>query len=322
MIPMPSASRYCQWLAATHYENFPVASWLIPAALRPHVAAIYAFARTADDFSDEESDPPRALARLAQWGEQLEQCVKGQARHPVFIALHDTIRAYDLPIQLFRDLLTAFTRDVTVHRYTTWDDLLTNYCRYSANPVGRLVLWLFGYRDPELHRLSDRICTALQLTNFWQDLAIDLHKDRLYVPQEVMARHGVTERDFMSRVVDDRFRAAMTEAADVTEALFHEGAALPERLRRAETAAPRPAGQRLRGRLRWELRATWLGGMTILRRTRAVGYDTFRRRPALTTVDKLVIAMRALAPFAPKGVRPLLASKGSDPFRGKSCAAD
>lgn len=275
------AYRYCRWLTAAHYENFPVASWLIPAALRPHVAAIYAFARTADDLSDEESDPQRALTRLARWGDQLEQCAAGQAAHPVFIALGDTIRVHHLPLQLFRDLLTAFTRDVTVHRYATWDDLLTNYCRYSANPVGRLVLLLFGYRDSELHRLSDSICTALQLTNFWQDLAVDLKKDRLYLPQEAMARHGVTERDLFAQVVDDRFRAAMAEAADVAEQLFLDGAALPECVQ---------------GRLAWELRATWLGGTTILRRTRAVGYDTFCHRPALTAADKLSIALRALAP--------------------------
>ena len=280
------AYRYCRWLTAAHYENFPVASWLIPPALRPHVAAVYAFARTADDFSDEDSDPARALRRLAQWGEQLERCAAGRADHPVFVALGQTIRVYDLPIQLFRDLLTAFTRDVTVHRYATWDRVLGDYCRYSANPVGRLVLLLFGYREPTLHTLSDAICTALQLTNFWQDLAIDLRKDRVYLPQEAMARHGVTERALFGHVTDEKFRALMTEAADVAERLFRQGAALPESVK---------------GRLAWELRATWLGGTTILRRIRAAGYDTFRRRPALTTADKLNIALRAFAPLSRDG---------------------
>ncbi len=274
------AYRYCRWLTAAHYENFPVASWLIPAPLRPHVAAVYAFARTADDLSDEESDPQRALTRLARWGESLESCVAGRADHPVFVALGETIRTYHLPIQLFRDLLTAFTRDVTVHRYATWASLQDDYCRYSANPVGRLVLLLFGYRDSELHRLSDYICTALQMTNFWQDLGVDLKKDRIYLPQEAMARHGVTERDLFAHVVDDRFRAAMAEAADRTEQLFLDGAALPECVE---------------GRLAWELRATWLGGMTILQRVQTAGYDTFRHRPALTTMDTLRIAVRALA---------------------------
>ena len=181
---MPPASseayRYCQWLTAHHYENFPVASRLMPRRLRPHVAAIYAFARTADDFSDEERDPERALARLRRWGQALEQCVEGRPDHPVFLALSETIRTYDLPIQLFRDLLTAFTRDVTVTRYATWASLQNDYCRYSANPVGRLVLLLFGYRDPGLHGLSDHICTALQLTNFWQ-IGRASCRERVYV---------------------------------------------------------------------------------------------------------------------------------------------
>lgn len=275
------AYRHCQWLAFRHYENFPVASWLIPRAMRPHVAAIYAFARTADDFADETKDPGQALRHLGQWGEQLERCAAGAADHPVFVALADTIRAYELPIQLFRDLLTAFTRDVTVTRYATWDDLLARYCRYSANPVGRLVLLLFGYRDPMLHDLSDQICTALQLTNFWQDLGVDLAKGRIYVPQDAMARYGVTEPEFLQQRVDDRFRRLMAHAADVTEQLFQQGSPLPSRVR---------------GRLSWELRATWLGGMTVLRRVRAVGYDTFRHRPTLTWWDTLRIALQAQWP--------------------------
>ncbi len=269
------ASRYCQWLTARHYENFPVASWVLPPALRPHVAAIYAFARTADDFADEGNDPQRALKQLAAWGDALERCAGGDVDHPVFVALAETIRTYDLPVQLFRDLLTAFTRDVTVKRYATWDDLLTNYCRFSANPVGRLVLLLFGYRDPALHERSDSICSALQLTNFWQDLAIDLAKNRIYLPQEAMTRYGVTEAELFQHLVSERFRWLMSHAADVTQQLFDQGKALPNHVR---------------GRLAWELRATWLGGTTILRRVRAVGYDTFRRRPALTTWDNLSIA--------------------------------
>ncbi len=276
------AYRYCQWLTAHHYENFPVASWLIPPALRPHVAAIYAFARTADDFADEESDPQRALTQLAAWGDALESATGrggGGPDHPVFVALAETIRTYDLPVQLFRDLLTAFTRDVTVKRYATWDDLLTHYCRFSANPVGRLVLLLFGYREPALHELSDHVCSALQLTNFWQDLAIDLANNRIYLPQEAMARYGVTEAALFQHTAGESFRRLMAHAADVTQSLFDQGQDLPNRVR---------------GRLSWELRATWLGGTTILRRVHAVGYDTFHRRPALTPWDKLSIAGRAL----------------------------
>ncbi len=275
------AYRYCQWLAARHYENFPVASWVLPARLRPPVAAIYAFARTADDFADERRDPAEALRELAAWGAHLERCAAGHPDHPVFVALADTIRAYDLPVQLLRDLLTAFTRDVTVTRYDTWDDLLTNYCRYSANPVGRLVLRLFGYRDAALDELSDALCTALQLTNFWQDLAIDLDKGRIYVPQSVLRRHGVMEEAFGRRQVDERFRRAMAEAADVTEQWFQRGRTLPDRVS---------------GRLRWELRATWHGGMTILARVRAASYDTWHRRPTLTALDKVRIGLAGLCP--------------------------
>ena len=283
------AYRHCQRLTFRHYENFPVASWLIPLALRPHVAALYAFARVADDFADETQDPERALRQLGEWGEALERCTAGHSDHPIFIALAQTIRIHDLPIQLFRDLLTAFTRDVTVKRYATWEDLTFNYCRYSANPVGRLVLLLFGYRDPSLHELSDHICTALQLTNFWQDLAVDLAKGRIYVPLEAMAQYGVSESEFLRQEATDRFRALMEHAADFTERLFEKGRALPDRVA---------------GRLRWELRATWLGGMTILRRVRAVGYDTFRRRPMLSAWDKARIAVQAIAANAHAPVQP------------------
>lgn len=274
------AYRYCRWLTARHDENFPVASWLIPSAMRSHVAAIYAFARTADDFADETPQDPRgALADLAAWGRALDKAVGGRPDHPIFIALADTIRRYDLPPQLLHDLLTAFTRDVTVTRYATWDALLNDYCRYSANPIGRLVLYLFGYRDPARHELSDQICSALQLTNFWQDLKIDAAKGRIYLPQAVMASHGVSEDEVLRGAVSDRFRAAMADAAGFTEALFRRGALLPGRVR---------------GRLRWELHATWLGGMTILARTRQVAFDTYRRRPALTTWDKIRIAVQAI----------------------------
>lgn len=274
------AYRYCQWVAARHRENFPVASWLMPPALRPHVAAVYAFARTADDVADEPGDPSRALISLQRWGASLERCAEGRGGdHPVFIAVGETIRAHDLPVQLFRDLLTAFTRDVTIHRYATWDDLLTHYCRYSANPVGRLVLRLFGYRDPALEVLSDHLCTALQMANFWQDLAVDWRKGRIYLPQAAMAEHGVTEQQFAAQVVDAPFRRLMAHAADVTQRLFDQGAPLPSQVS---------------GRLRWELRATWLGGTTILRRVRAAGYDTFRARPRLTRWDLARIGAQAL----------------------------
>ena len=256
-----------------------MASWLLPARMRRHVAAIYAFARTADDFADECRDPATALRELAAWGARLERCAAGQPDHPVFVALAETIRAYELPVQLFRDLLTAFTRDVTVTRYATWDDLLTRDCCYSANPVGRLVLRLFAYRDPELDALSDAICTALQLTNFWQDLGIDLAKGRIYLPQDLLRRHGLSDEALRRREVREPFRRAMAEAAAFTEDLFQRGRALPDRVS---------------GRLAWELRATWHGGMTVLARVRAAGYDTFRHRPTLGALDALRIMLAGL----------------------------
>ncbi|MBI1953724.1 MAG: squalene synthase HpnC [Candidatus Omnitrophica bacterium] len=277
---MPSleqAYQYCQWLTRRHYENFPVASGLLPKALRPHVAAVYAFARSADDFADEERDPKKALARLANWREMLGA---RNDTHPIFIALADTIRRFDLPPQLFHDLLTAFERDVTVKRYAAWDDLLNNYCRYSANPVGRLVLLLFGHKEPRLHELSDFICTALQLTNFWQDLSMDLAKGRIYLPQELLRRHGVTEESLFQGKPSGNFAAAMEEAAGFTEELFWRGEALPSWVS---------------GRLRWELRATWLGGMAVLKRTTRLRVRGSCKRPALGWKDKLAIGMTAIS---------------------------
>ncbi|MBI4313870.1 MAG: squalene synthase HpnC [Candidatus Omnitrophica bacterium] len=275
-----NAYRYCRWLTSHHYENFPVGSILIPRKLRPHVAAVYAFARTADDFADEHSDAKEALQRLSDWRGALARCAQGQADHPVFIALSDTLQKHRLPVQLFEDLLTAFERDVTVKRYVTWSDLLGEYCRYSANPVGRIVLLLFGYRDPKLHLMSDDICSALQLTNFWQDLEIDLRKNRIYLPKEEMERCGVTEEALFRRDTGENFQHLMDRAFDVTQALFARGADLPDQVS---------------GRLRWELKATWLGGMSILARTREVHYDVFRRRPALTWQNRLRIAAEVVA---------------------------
>ncbi len=297
MSSLEQAYRYCLWLTVRHYENFPVASGLLPAALRPHVAAVYAFARSADDFSDEEKDPEKALAWLKEWGEALTEIsggarlkpgtpsrkrtgVRPQHPHPIFIALADTIRKFNLPVQLLDDLLTAFERDVTVKRYATWEDLLENYCRYSANPVGRLVLLLFGYQEPQLHTLSDQICTALQLTNFWQDLAIDLAKGRIYLPQELLRRHGVSEESLFQGRPSGDFTALMREAADFTRELFYQGEPLPSLVH---------------GRLRWELRATWLGGMTILNRAAAARARRSLQRPALGWMDKAGIGLRALA---------------------------
>ena len=278
----------CQALAASHYENFPVASRLMPARLRPHVAAIYAFARTADDFADEPGrEPEERLRLLDEWGRRLDgvpvkerppvkECLPGKECLPdmIFSALADTRERFDLPAELFHDLLSAFKQDVVTTRYASWHDLL-DYCRRSANPVGRLVLRLSGYRDAELDRASDAVCTALQLTNFWQDLAIDWPRGRLYVPQDVWRAAGADPAALDRGQITPEWTAAMRACGQHTRRLFTDG---------------RPVCDGVSGRLRYELRATWLGGSRILDRLEAVDFDVFTSRPSLHTSDAIVIA--------------------------------
>jgi squalene synthase HpnC len=265
----------CQRLAESHYENFPVASRLMPTRLRPHVAAIYAFARTADDFADEPGrEPEERLRLLNEWQEKLRQ----PPVDDTFVALHDTIGRFDLPLELFEDLLSAFKQDVVTTRYASWDAVL-DYCRRSANPVGRLVLRLSGYRDAALDRASDAVCTALQLTNFWQDLAIDWPRGRLYVPEEVWRKAGADPALLDRGRMTPEWTAAMRACGEHTRRLFLAG---------------RPVCDGVNGRLRYELRATWLGGSRILDRLESVDYDVFTSRPALGTSDALVIASKTL----------------------------
>ncbi len=276
------AYRYCEWITAHHYENFPVASRLLPRALRPDVAAVYAFARSADDFADEARYRGRSLELLDGWRKNLW----GRSDHPIFIALADTVRRHDLPVQLLDDLLTAFTMDVTKRRYANWPDLM-NYCRHSANPVGRLVLLLSRIRDEELHARSDDICTALLLANHWQDLAIDLGRDILYIPQDLMRSFGVTEQDLKGsdpkrpkgvrpqkaeRGLTPEVLALMKELVTRTRALFDSG---------------EPLTRHLKGGLRLEIKLTLLGGRAILDRIEAADYDVFLHRPVLSVTDKL-----------------------------------
>jgi squalene synthase HpnC len=283
----------CARLASSHYENFPVASRLLPRRMRPHVAAVYAFARLADDIAD-EGDAPAALreTRLDEWLTRLRAAYADApapsatvldplmaAQAPaVFVALAATARDCDLPRTLFEDLVSAFRQDVTVTRYTSWTDL-RDYCRRSANPVGRLVLRIGGWRDPALDEASDAFCTALQLTNFWQDLAIDWSRGRLYVPAEVHARAGATTDSLDRRQWTTAWREALGMCASETRALFERG---------------RPVCDGVSGRLRWELRGTWLGGMRILDRLEAGGFDVFARRPALGVADLPSIAWQAV----------------------------
>lgn len=281
---------YCQRMAESHYENFPVGSLLIPKRLRPHVYSIYAFARAADDFADEGYDagtrtstsanPSEAdrLAALDDWQHKLECCFAGEADHPVFIALAATVKELDLPIKPFNDLMSAFKQDVVKTRYADFNEVL-EYCMRSANPVGRLILLLFGYRDERRFQLSDSICTALQLANFWQDVSVDIRKDRVYLPQDEMARFGVTVDELRANRFSPQFAELLKFQVERTWALFHRGRELPELVC---------------GRLKYELRLTWFGGTNILKQIEAMGYDTLTRRPANSTFDKLQLLIRTL----------------------------
>lgn len=290
---MDAATAYalCQRDARGHYENFPVASLLMPRAMRPHVAAVYAFARTADDFADEGTRSPAERLRLLDgWRDRLRAAAEGggpgEAPAPgepahaqaIFVALGESMRRVPLPVGLLEDLLSAFSQDVRVHRYENWDDLL-DYCRRSANPVGRLVLRIAGHDDPWLDDWSDAICTALQLTNFWQDARVDFDRGRIYLPAETRAAHGAGEHDLASGV-SPAWRRALGDAAARTRALFDVG---------------RPLCGALRGRLRLEITATWLGGVRILDRLAAVDYDVVGARPTLGVRDAAWIATRMLA---------------------------
>jgi squalene synthase HpnC len=266
----------CARLAREHYENFPVASLLLPRAMRPHVAAVYAFARSADDFADEGTRSPQERLRLLDdWSSRLHR----EAADDVFVAVQNTIREKRLPISLFEDLLSAFKQDVTVRRYATWTDLL-DYCRRSANPVGRLVLRIAGHDDLQLDRASDALCTALQLANFWQDFERDWDKGRLYVPRADVDAAGAKESDLDARRMTPAWRAALAGVAARTRVLFDDGRAVADGVS---------------GRLRWELRFTWLGGVRILDRLERARYDVFQDRPALGPSDAPAILWGALA---------------------------
>jgi squalene synthase HpnC len=281
---LAAAYAACAQLARSHYENFPVASRLLPSRMRPHVAALYAFARIADDMADEGTRPARdRIADLDRWGERLDAALHGEpvvdSPHAyVFVAVRHTIDTCRLPPSLFHDLLSAFRQDVTVSRYPSWDALL-DYCRRSANPVGRLVLRIAGAESADADAASDAVCTALQLTNFWQDLETDWMKGRLYVPESIWRPAGARETDLSARRITPEWRAALQQAATRTRALFDSG---------------RRVADAVSGRLRWELRVTWLGGTRILDKLEAADFDVFANRPALTASDIPSVLWRAL----------------------------
>jgi squalene synthase HpnC len=277
------AFAYCAEITNAHYENFPVASLFLPEEKRPYIQNIYAFARIADDFADELSrSATERLNLLNNWEAQLRLCYEESVRtdvtHPVFVALRETLEKLDIPIEPLQDLITAFKMDVTKNRFATFEDVL-HYCKHSANPVGRLVLMVFGYRDEHLYSLSDHLCTALQLANFWQDIALDLNKNRIYIPQSDSQRFGYSEENLRRHIVDDRFRRLMQFEIERTRELFYKGAKLPSLVDRD---------------LRLELRLVWFGGMSILRKTERVHFDVFRHRPMLHAGNKLMILLRGL----------------------------
>jgi squalene synthase HpnC len=270
---LAEAYAYCTRLARSHYENFTIASWLMPREMRPHMHAIYAYARMADDFADEEHD----LAKLDAWENELDLCYAGKPRHPVFVALAATVRRYDIPREPFADLLVAFRSDISFRGFDTLDDLL-GYARYSANPVGRLVLYLFGYRDPERQHLSDLVCSGLQLANFWQDVAVDLAKNRIYLPRADLARFGITPGDLARREVTPGFVDLMRHEVEVARAMLREGAQLSQLVDR---------------RLRRDILMFAGGGLAILRAIERAGYDVFRSRPKLNKLDYLRLGLNA-----------------------------
>jgi len=275
-LTLDEAFAHCRARVRSHYENFPVGLF-VPKDKQPYVHALYAFARSADDFADERRYEGHRQEKLAEWEARLHACYRGFAEDPIFMALGETVRRLDIPKELLLDLLSAFRQDTVKNRYETWDELL-DYCRRSANPVGRLVLLVFGYRDEALPPLSDSICTGLQLANHWQDVAIDLRKDRVYIPRELLARHQVGEWDLNAGTVDDRFRGLMADLVARARALF---------------AAGRPLCDRVGRDLRFEMRLTWLGGSRILDRVEAVGYDVYRRRPRHGVAGAAGLAWRA-----------------------------
>ena len=266
-------------MAVDHYENFPVASILMPARFRRPVALIYRFAREADDFAD-EGDLPAAqrLALLHTFALELDRIERGEAPGiPWFADLGDTIREHQLPLPLFRDLLSAFAQDVTQSRYTDYPTVL-DYCRRSANPIGRLLLVLYGAATEQNNAWGDAICSSLQLINFWQDVDIDYRKNRIYFPQDEMHRYGITENQLATRDTGGNWREFMRFQIDRTRQFLHSGA---------------PLGRVLRGRLGMEMRMIIAGGDRILGKITAVDYDVFRRRPLLKPYDWLLMLARA-----------------------------
>jgi len=269
---LAEAKQWCRDLTTSHYENFHVATWFLPKAVRPHFESVYAYCRVSDDLGDEVADPQVALRLLDEWGALLDECydAPAQSRHPVFVALHETIAAHDLPRHLFHDLLAAFRLDQTKTRYASIADLEA-YSHDSANPVGRLVLWICGYREEPLALLSDKVCTALQLANFWQDIVEDWERGRRYLPADQMARFGVTDEDLTTCRFTPQFRALMQSLVTDTQQMLREGGAISTHVDRE---------------LATTLDLFRKGGEAILDAIAAQGFDTLKHRPEVSKARK------------------------------------
>ncbi len=280
---LDQARAWCRRLAETHYENFHVATWFLPKALRPHFHSIYAYCRVSDDLGDEVGSTAQALALLDLWGRELDACYEGRARHPVFVALGETIRSCSIPKEPFADLLTAFRQDQLVTRYASMSEVL-DYCRYSANPVGRLVLYACGEVSPETKDakfcLSDATCSALQLANFWQDVRVDFAKGRVYLPQDEMLRFGVGDETIGNGIATAEFRALLRYEVDYARLLFEKGLPLIGMVNRD---------------LALDLDLFSRGGLEILRAIERRDYDVLSARPAIAKRTKLSLAIRALS---------------------------
>ena len=275
---LPESLEYTRWLATSHYENFHVVSVLLPKRLHQDFYNVYAFCRWADDLGDEIGDPQESLRLLAWWRGELQAMYGGRASHPVFVALKGTSGNHRLPIGPFDDLIKAFEQDQVVTRYRDWDGVL-EYCRYSANPVGRIILALCGYHDPRRQELSDATCTALQLANHWQDVSVDLQKDRVYIPTSILEKHGYSVERLFRKEFAPEFAAAMREIVDGARALFVKGLPLASMVDR---------------RLAVDLELFSRGGMRMLEKIEQQGYDVLGRRPAISRVERVGLLLGAV----------------------------
>jgi squalene synthase HpnC len=276
---LAEAQAYCERLARSHYENFSVATWFLPARLRRHFYNVYSYCRISDDLGDEVGNPQESLKLLDQWEEELRACYAGSPRHPVFVALAETVRQFSIPQREFSDLLVAFRRDQTVTRFETFDDVL-GYCRYSANPVGHLVLYLCGYSDAERQQLSDCTCTALQLANFWQDVTVDFQKGRIYLPLEDLRRFGVTEENIAACQATPQLIEMMKFEVERARGWFARGL---------------PLIRMVSKELAVDLELFSRGGQEILNAIERQGFDVLKQRPVISKPRKLMLVARAAA---------------------------